>query len=261
MHMDTDTQDGNADNEREVLERFRQTSKEKIEPHTGALHGILRDQVDRLGAASLLEKGVLVGGLALVLVGVVIVIGSLSGGSSPGGALISAESLTTKQSAVTTTPTVRPVSTSTPEASANVVASVPTIAGANRASCLAIQGTTYLSSKERTWYLENCRVTTTLREDVAPTPTSIAPRLAPEPVSRDPFDAEDAIDSGASWIATQTATGQSVDGASCTASKVQSLWLVSCRISAPGCVGAACESWLSACVTEPDGVILSNKLC
>ena len=261
MHMDTNTESGNADNEREVLVRFRQTSKDGAKPRTGLLRDILRDQADRLWATSLLEKGVLLGGLVLIFVGVVIVVGSLSGGSSSGGALISAESLTTDHSAVATTPTVRPVSTSTPQPLANVVASVPTIAVANRESCLAIQGTTYLSSTERTWYLGNCQVTTTLREDVAPTPTSFSPRIAPEPVSRDTFDADDATDIGASWIATQAETGQSVDRASCTASEVQTLWLVSCRTFAPGCDSAACESWLSACVTEPYGAILSNKLC
>lgn len=259
--MDTDIRSGNADDEREVLERFRQTSKEKSKPRTGSLHNILRDQVDHFWTASLLEKGVLVGGLALILVGVLIVVASLSGGSSPGGPLISAESLTTIQSAVTTTPTVRPVSTDTPQPRVNVVASVPTISVANRESCLVIQGTTYLSSTERTWYLGNCELVAAPKENVAPTPTSISPRLAPVPVNRDTFDAEDALDSGASWIANQAETGQSVDRGSCTASKVQSLWLVSCRTSTPGCDSAACESWLSACVTEPDGAILSSKLC
>ncbi len=261
MHMDTDTQSGNADNEREVLERFRQTSKEKTEPRTGSLHNILRDQMDRLWATSLLEKGALFGGVALVLIGVLIVVGSLSGGSSAGEALISAESLTSIQSAVTTTPTARPVLRSTPQPPTNVVASVPTISAPNRESCLEIQGTAYLSSTERAWYLENCQVVAAPQEDVVPTPTSISPPLAPTPVSQDTFDAEDAIDSAAPWIAAQADAGQTVDRASCTASEVQSLWLVSCRTSAPGCLSAVCESWLSACVIEPDGAILSTKLC
>lgn len=169
--------------------------------------------------------------------------------------------VTINQSAVTTTPTVRPVATSIPQPPANVVASVPTIAETNRESCEAIQGTAYLSSLERTWYLQNCQVTTSVEEVVAPTPTSISPPLAPEPVSPDTFDAEDAIDSGASWIAGQADPGHEVDSGSCTASAVQSVWLVSCRTAAPGCIAATCESWLSVCVTEPDGAILSNARC
>lgn len=255
--MDNDTRGGNADDEQDVLQRFRQTAKEESKPHTGLLRNILRDQADRLWATSPLEKGLLLGGLALILVGVLIVVRSLSGGSDDGEALISAESLTINQSAVTTTPTVRPVATSIPQPPANVVASVPTIAVTNRESCEAIQGTNYLSSIERTWYLQNCQVTTSFEEEAAPTTTSISPTLAPIPVSRDTFDAEDAIERGAAWIASQA----DVDRASCTASEVQSVWLVSCRTSTPGCDGADCESWLSVCVTEPDGAILSNERC
>ncbi len=259
--METENQSGNADNEREVLQRFRKSAKDRPEPRTGFLRNILQDQADRLWATSPLEKGLLLGGLALVLVGVLIVVRSLSGGSDAEEALISAESLTINQSAVTTTPTARPVATSIPQPPANVVAGVPTIAVANRESCEAIQGTNYLSSIERTWYLQNCQVTTSVEEVVAPTPTSIPPPLAPEPVSPDTFDAEDAIDSGASWIAGQADPGHEVDSASCTASAVQSVWLVSCRTAAPGCIAADCESWLSVCVTEPDGAILSNARC
>lgn len=274
--MNTDLPGEDSGSDQEALDRLRRDSRGASNPDAGRVRSFLQDQGERLWAASLLEKGVLLGGLALAAAGLALVVGSLFGGSSSDGAdaLLAAESFTIEEGAATNTPTQMPVATLQPgPPTVSVITSTLPTAVANRESCQEIRGTAYLSVLERSWYVANCGETevSSQSEPVAsptlePTilrlafPTSEPPRLPLMPVEQDSFSA-DAIASGASWISTQAEAGYEVDRASCTASDLGYTWLVSCRVHVSGCESAICEAWLSACVTEPDGAILPTELC
>ncbi len=274
--MDTDLPGDDSGSDQAALDRLRGESRGTSKPDVGPVRSFLQDQAERVWTASLLERGVLLGGLALATVGLVLVVGTLFGGSSSDGpdVLLAAESFTTEQRSATTVPTETPVATPETPPTASVIASTLPTAVANRESCQGIQGTTYLSESERTWYAANCGETEASSQDdpvASPTseptappvaaPTSKPPELPSTPVEQDSFSADDAIASGASWISTLAEAGYEVDKASCTASALGYVWLVSCRLYVRGCDIAICETWLSACVTEPDGAILSTKLC
>lgn len=271
--MKTDLPGEDSGSDQEALDRLRRDSRSASSPETRRVRTFLQDQAERIWATSVLEKAVLLGGLAVAIIGLVLVVGSLFGGSSSDGpeVLLAADSTTTEQRAATIAPTQTPVATPQPAPTAGVIASILPTAVANRESCQGIQGTAYLSEVERAWYLANCQTEVSPQNELVTPPTSepTAPPVAPPtsrppeltPVEQDSFSADDAIASGASWISLQAEAGHEVDRASCTASDLGSTWLVSCRTHVPGCESAVCETWLSVCVTEPDGIILSNQLC
>ena len=274
--MKTDLPGEDSGSDQEALDRLRRDSRGVSEPRVGPVRSFLQDQAERLQAASLLEKGVLLGGLALAVAGLALVVGSVFGGSSSDGAdvLLAADSITIEEVAATNTATQMPVSTLQPgPPTVSVITSTLPTAVANRESCQEIRGTAYLSVSERSWYVANCGETeVSLQSQPVAAPTSEPPVLPlasptsepPRPplilVEPDSFSA-DAIASAASWISTQAEAGYEVDRASCTASDLGYAWLVSCRVHVSGCESATCDAWLSACVTEPDGAILPTKLC
>lgn len=277
--MDTDLPDEDTGSEQEALDRLRHDSGSASDQNTGPVRSFLQDQAERLWAASLLEKGVMLGGVALAIAGLALVVGSLFEGSSSDGAdvLLAAESFTTEEGAATNTPTATQIATQIatpqPAPTASVIASTIPAAVANRESCQGIRGTTYLSELERNWYIANCLAEVSPQSEPVASPTSDStrppvatptprpPRRPLAPVEQDAFSADDAIASGAPWISTQAEAGYAVDRASCIASNVGYAWLVSCRTYVPYCEEAVCETWVSTCVTEPDGAIFPGKLC
>lgn len=273
--MKTDLPGKDSGSDQEALDRLRRDSRSASSPETRRVRTFLQDQAERVWATSVLEKAVLLGGLAVAIIGLVLVVGSLFGGSSSDGpgVLLVAEPAVTEQPAATRAPTETPAAPSQPVPTEGAIASIPPTAVPNRESCQGIQGTAYLSQLERTWYLANCQTTDSDQSELVlsptsePTPAPVAsPTLEPPipplmPEEGDSFGADDAIASGASWISMQTEAGHEADRASCTASNLGYAWLVSCRIHVPGCDSAICNDWISACVTGPNGVILATKLC
>ena len=137
----------------------------------------------------------------------------------------------------------------------------------NRANCEAIYATAYESESERIWFLANC---------VEPEPVVAflaAPELSgavsqpvattlsgPAEVSAG-LSAGDVIASSIDWITNQQDAAYDVRSESCSASEVGELWLVSCERSLTGCADEICTSWISVCVTDADGAVLSNNNC
>ena len=119
----------------------------------------------------------------------------------------------------------------------------------NRADCQQISGTSYLSAEERSWYLANCEQPADPVQVVLAEPTAVPtvqPTARPVATVDEGFSASDAISFGIRAI------GGQIDAGSCTASQINSIWLVSCQESG---------SLSTVCVREPSGAILPSEDC
>ena len=137
----------------------------------------------------------------------------------------------------------------------------------NRADCQAIYETAYESESERIWFLANCLEPEPVVAFLAapelsgavsqPATTTVSgPAEGPAGVS-----AGEAIASSIDWITNEQDAVYDVASESCSASEVGDLWLVSCETSLTGCGDEICTTWVSVCVTDADGAVLTNSDC
>ena len=133
----------------------------------------------------------------------------------------------------------------------------------NRASCEAIRGTVYANESERAWFLANCVEAEPIVALLARPELSGAVLQPETTTSSGPVEMSEgeAIASSIDWITSQPDAVYDVDSESCSASEVGALWLVSCERSLAGCGYEICTSWVSVCVTDAEGAVLSSRNC
>lgn len=258
MEHDNEHQDAGEPGERDSLKRFRERSETDLgQQSAGMLAGVgsvVRDQLDRLWTMSRIEQFLLFAGLGIAAVGLLLVFSDVGRGStSEAGPPIQVRAATeeplqdtaaaavTEQAPIMATP-------QEPDLADNSL--LPELTAApNRTDCLQISGTPYRSPEEQAWYLANCNQPADPVQVVVAAPTavpSVPPTARPPTPEDEGFTAADAISFGIRAI------GGQIDGGSCTASQIVSIWLVSCQASG---------SLSTVCVREPSGAILPSSDC
>lgn len=187
--------------------------------------------LDRFGALSFWERGVIAGTAIIVVMAVPAAIFAFSSGGgsddAPASATVSRRTPVVSEfptsTPITKGPTPKPIAiggsrpTSTPEP--------------NREDCDAIKGTPYQSDEERQWYADNCSAdeepTPTVQQGGGnpPPPTARPPTQPPPPQPTQPpanqgLTAGEAAAMGAQFLG--------VDSSSCSASRASSYWSVTC---------------------------------
>ena len=259
-----------ADAENAAMERFRRRSGDALSQQPRRrfpdIIALLQDQWHRFSNASRSEKAIMFVGVAIAVIGITIVAGTLlSGGNSRPdiGIQVVAPTADTGRSPTAeptaAEPTAQQLPTTTP-------ASAPLLL--NREDCDTILGTAYLSSIERQWFLTNCQVApASVSSDPAgndelfsggATETTIPTST---PTVDPPYNVTriDAIALAVDWLNTSSIDG--LQSNECAASHLYDLWLVTCQVSPDGCQDAGCSLWRSVCVTDADGVILPDHAC
>ncbi len=245
----------NQRGERDSLKRFRERSETDLDQHSArrlsGAESVFRDQLDRLWTMSRIEQLLLLAGLGIAAFGLLLVFSDVGrGSSSEAGPPIQVRASTEEprqDKAAVVTPTEQALMTPTavePDKVGESQPPEPTIAP-NRADCQQISGTPYRSPEERGWYLTNCSQPVDPIQVVIAEP-SVQPTARPPATVDEGFSAADAISFGTRAI------GGQIDDGSCTASKLDSIWLVSCQAS--GLLS-------NVCVREPSGTILAREDC
>ncbi|OGO51272.1 MAG: hypothetical protein A2148_00260 [Chloroflexi bacterium RBG_16_68_14] len=214
----------------------------------------------RFWAFSWLEKGLALGGAALVLILIPVALFALASGNGnagdqPSGVLLRATA---------TAPRARPTATAAlvvaPSATRTTVAPSPTLEAASvRTDCGEIRGTAYASEAERLWFLANCLDLTPAAQAQATVGPSLPPASspatpvgpAPSPTPSAALSAEEVIDLAVWAMSGDVPLGYTVSAESCSASQTaNSQWTVSCQAVLPGCQSLDCRITLTVCIIE-----------
>ncbi len=261
-----------TDAENAAMERFRRRSDEALSQQPSrrfpGIVALLQDQWHGFSNAPRWEKAIMFAGVAIAVIGITIVAGTLLGGGS-GQPDVPAQ-------VVAPTADTGRSPTAEPTAAEPTAQQLPTTTPAreplllNRENCDTILGTAYLSNIEREWFLANCQVVPSsvssdppdidelFSSDVTETATPVSTPTIASPYNVSRFDA---IDLAVEWLNTSGIDLPSPRSNECVASHVYSLWLVTCRVSPDGCQDSVCSLWRSVCVTDADGVILPADAC
>jgi len=202
------------------------------------------------------EKGMVLGSLVLIAVIVPVALFTLGGGGSAAAPPATA----TRPSGVAAHPTDTPTHTptNTPTSTFTPIPTKTPKPEPIREDCDEIRGTAYQSDEEREWFIENCLNPTpdggptSAPPGVVPTvpPPGPGPGPAPSPTPRLTMTAAQAAGVGEDWILSEpTLSELDLVPGSCSAQASGDHWVVSCRASTTGCVGA-CEFTIRICVSE-----------
>ncbi len=245
--------------------------------------GVLRDRIadvwGRFWAFSLWEKGLVLGGSALVVLIAPVAVLALVRGGDDGRVQVSAPvasaTATAREVQPTATavplvvePTATPVLVGPTATRTGVEASPTTKRPPDRTDCQEIRDTAYRSPAEREWFLANCLEPTLVdtappAEAVPPSqpdsdidepaspPSAIPEGPAPSPTPGTVLSAAAVIDVAVWWMSGEAPLGYTVSAGSCSASRTANLqWVVTCQAELPGCQSAACQTTLTAFVME-----------
>lgn len=247
------------------MERFRRRSGDALSQQPKRrfpdIIALLQDQWHRFSNASRWEKAIMFAGVAIAVIGITIVAGTLlrGGNGRPDvAAQVIAPTADTSRSPTAKPTAAQPTAEQLPT---NTPASEPLLV--NREDCDTILGTAYLSNIEREWFLANCQVApSSVSSDPAGGGTETTASV-PTPTIASAYNVTriDAIALAVEWLNTGSIDPPGMQSSECAASHVNDLWLVTCQVPPDACQDAGCSSWRSVCVTDADGVILPNDAC
>jgi len=216
----------------------------------------LADWWARFEAFPVWEKGMVLGSLVLIAVIAPVAIFAIGGG---GGSAAAPPPTATLIGGVGVHATATPVPTFTPTPTFTTIPTrTPKLEPTPFSQdCDEIRGRPYQSDEEREWFLENC-LNPTPEDEPTPTlpgalptiPPGPGPGPAPSPTPRLTLTTAQAAGIAEDWVLSEpTLSELELVPGSCSAQASGDHWVVSCRASTTGCVGA-CEFTLRICVEE-----------